>query len=115
MGLIDDLAEFDCQSCGACCKAHPSYEGASYVRIYDEDFDRLTPGQRQKYATRLPGGRVAMRLVEDKRCAALAGEIGSCVSCQIYDNRPDVCRGFERGDDSCHFARMEAGLGPFGQ
>lgn len=121
--------ELDCQSCGACCKAHPNYEGRSYVKIYDQDFERLTDEQREKYTVTIPLGsseasgysyldnwlqRGAMRLVEDKKCAALTGEIGNCVGCDIYDNRPDVCRGFEKGDDSCHFARMEAGLGPFG-
>jgi len=102
--------DLDCQSCGACCKAHPSYEGMNYVRIYNEDAQRMTPEQRQQYTVKLRGGAHAMRLVEDKRCAALDGEIGSCVSCRIYDNRPEVCRNFERGDDSCRFARMEAGI-----
>lgn len=111
---FDDL-EFDCQSCGACCRAHPNYEGANYVRIYDEDAERMTQKQRQLYTVKLRGNKHAMRLVGDKRCAALEGEIGGCVSCRIYDNRPEVCRNFERGDDSCRFARMEAGLGPFGQ
>lgn len=119
----------DCQSCGACCKAHPDYEGRSYVKIYDQDFDRLTDEQREKYTAVIPLGsseaagysyldnwtqRGAMKLVEDKKCSALSGEIGSCVGCDIYDNRPKICRTFEKGSDSCYLAREEAGLSPFG-
>ena len=74
----------------------------------------MTSEQREEYLIEISPGRHAMKLVEDLRCAALSGEIGSCVGCNIYETRPDVCRGFEKGDDSCHFARSEAGLGPFG-
>ena len=89
--------------------------------------DRLTKEQQKIFTITLPiasseasgydnwAQRGAMRLVsEDKICAALSGDIGGCVSCLVYDNRPDVCQGFEKGDDSCRFARTEAGLGPFG-
>lgn len=124
--------ELDCRSCGACCKAHPKYhqKHESYVKIYDQDMDRLTEEQRKSFTISLPIAsseaagynlsenwtqRGAMRLVaEDKRCAALSGDIGGCVSCRIYDNRPSICSGFEKDGDLCHLAREEAGLGPFG-
>jgi Fe-S-cluster containining protein len=108
------IPEFDCQSCGACCKAHPSYEGKRYVSIYPEDAERMTPQQKEDHLIETSPGHFAMKLVRGLRCSALSGEIGSCVSCKIYETRPDVCRGFEKDDDSCHFARTEAGLGPFG-
>lgn len=109
------MTELNCQSCGACCKAHPSYEGKRYVSIYPQDAKRMTPEQRKLHVLETSPGRFAMKLVENLRCSALSGKIGSCVSCQIYQERPDVCRGFEKDDDSCHFARMEAGLGPFNE
>jgi Fe-S-cluster containining protein len=53
-----------------------------------------------------------------KRCVALKGEIGSCVSCSIYDNRPSPCREFkihgENGikNEDCNRARAFYGLPP---
>ena len=124
------MTELDCRSCGACCKAHPKYRGESYVKIFDQDMDRLTGEQRKSFTITLPVAsseaagynylenwtqRGAMRLIgEDRICAALSGDIGGCVSCKIYETRPDVCRSFEKGGNLCHLAREEAGLGPFG-
>jgi len=123
---------YDCRSCGACCKALPSYEGENYVRLYDIDIYRLSTDERSKFIIAIPPGppyvsaeeyvsegkswsrRGAMKLTKDNACSALSGTIGKCVSCKIYDNRPDVCRRFEVGDHSCQFARSEAGLGEFG-
>ena len=32
---------FDCQSCGACCQALPSYQLDGYVLVFDEDIARI--------------------------------------------------------------------------
>jgi len=52
------------------------------------------------------------------RCVALRGEIGSQVSCVIYEFRPSPCREFApfasvgQGDDACNDARRRHGLAP---
>jgi Fe-S-cluster containining protein len=109
---------FDCQSCGACCQALPSYaDHKAYVRIYDADIARMSSEQVEKFTKRIypaPTVQRGMRLV-GKRCAALEGKVGDCVSCQIYENRPSVCRVFEKDSDICMLAREEAWLGEFCQ
>lgn len=46
------------------------------------------------------------------RCAALAGEVGVAVHCQVYAARPSPCREVEPGDAQCLKARARCGLGP---
>ncbi|MRR51063.1 MAG: YkgJ family cysteine cluster protein [Rhodocyclaceae bacterium] len=103
-----------CQSCGACCATYR-------VSFYCGEVDSL------------PGGIVPSGLVEDltpvmscmrgtshqpPRCVALRGEIGSQVSCAIYEFRPSPCREFAPlasvgvGDDACNAARRRHGLTP---
>lgn len=53
-----------------------------------------------------------------RRCVALRGQIGTAVSCAIYEFRPDACRDFAplaavgRGDEACTEARRRHGLPP---
>ena len=44
------------------------------------------------------------------RCAALQGEIGSLVSCSLYEQRPSPCREVMPGDEKCLKARARHGL-----
>jgi len=110
------VEELDCKSCGACCKAHPSYR-KGWVPIYTQgaaaNNPEMTSEQKEEYLVEITPNRFAMKLTPDLRCAALSGEIGVCVSCDIYDNRPWICRKFEKGEDACHEARSQVGLGPF--
>ena len=54
-----------------------------------------------------------------KRCAALEGVIGQCVSCAIYQERPSTCRAFRATWENpcnnaiCDRARSSYGLQPF--
>lgn len=43
-------------------------------------------------------------------CSALVGKIGESVSCSIYEERPKMCKTFDRGSPECLIARSEAGL-----
>ncbi|WP_130835133.1 YkgJ family cysteine cluster protein [[Erwinia] mediterraneensis] len=102
-----------CMSCGACC-AH------FRVSFYWAEADDA-------------GGKVPAALTEPlnlfmrnmrgtnastPRCVALQGEVGGCVSCGIYDQRPTPCRDFmmsgENGvhNDACDRARARYGLPP---
>jgi Fe-S-cluster containining protein len=106
---------FDCQACGACCRAEPPYGGGMYVRLEDGDAERLGPVGR-RLTVLAPEGGLAMRLVRNRRgdevCIALTGTIGKRVACGIYDLRPTPCRDFEAGSPECRLARVEAGLDP---
>ena len=40
------------------------------------------------------------------RCIALQGTVGACVSCKIYEARPQACRNFQPGSPLCLEARQ---------
>ena len=102
-----------CISCGACC----GYFRVSFYWAEAED----------------GGGTVPLSLTEplspflrcmqgtncrSPHCAALEGEIGKAVSCDIYTNRPTPCREFaqsgEHGmhNEACDRARARYNLPP---
>jgi len=91
-----------CQSCGACC-------------AYAAEWPRFTTEDEADIA-RLPVALVAddgcgMRWDGD-RCAALTGAVGRWTSCRVYEDRPDVCRACQPGDDACTMARQLHRLDP---
>lgn len=93
-------ADFDCQSCGACC-------------AYSAEWPRFALESDAAIA-RIPSSLVddahgRMRC-EGDRCAALLGTVGTSTACAIYADRPDVCRACEPGDDACLTARRRYGL-----
>lgn len=97
MLAIDTAA---CRACGACC-------------AYSAEWPRFSLESDAALA-RIPEALVSpsrggMRC-EGDRCAALEGEVGVETRCTIYDDRPDVCRACEPGDDACTIARRHIGL-----
>jgi uncharacterized protein len=44
-------------------------------------------------------------------CAALTGKLGKRVACDVYAERPALCRQFEAGSPECLQARRALGLG----
>jgi Fe-S-cluster containining protein len=95
-----EAADFDCQSCGACCS-------------YSRDWPRLTLEDDDAIA-RIPAALLdddtgRMRC-EGDRCQALVGTVGRATSCSIYAVRPEVCRACLPGDDACLIARRHFGL-----
>lgn len=96
---------YDCQACGACCVE------AGTVPVYPEEVqvpqDLLAPyKQRADFPT--PSGTQQIAKHLGGRCKALTGEIGACVGCSIYANRPRVCASFAAGSDGCKDARLRA-------
>ncbi|MBW7882658.1 MAG: YkgJ family cysteine cluster protein [Caldilineaceae bacterium] len=103
-----------CLSCGACCvhfrvsfhwsEAEPELGGAVPAALTEplDNFHLVMRG-------------TAARPV---RCIALEGEVGSCVRCTIYADRPSPCREFpvawEAGmpNPRCDQARAACGLRP---
>ena len=89
-----------CRTCGACC-------------AYSADWPRFSLESDDALA-RIPDALVSpsrggMRCDGD-RCAALDGVVGVATRCTIYEDRPDVCRACEPGDDACTIARSRYGL-----
>ncbi|MCA9954874.1 MAG: YkgJ family cysteine cluster protein [Ardenticatenaceae bacterium] len=105
-------AEHVCLRCGACCayyrvsfywaEADPAVTGTVPLSLTEKlnEFRRVMAGTNGK----------------SPRCVALKGQIGSCVHCTIYEERPSPCREFrvawEDGLPSpeCDKARLAWGL-----
>ena len=109
-----DQAEFDCQSCGACCVQLAPYDGNAYVCLDKEE-------ARQMRALGLPvveaamGGRCLGAVPHEGTggrpvCVAFSGELGGPCDCSVYEDRPSVCRESEVGSRLCREARERAGL-----
>lgn len=80
----------ECMDCGACCSHFKVYfsikNNPQYIKIYDK-------------VNIINENKVFMKGTENFNkgcCVALEGKVGEKVSCSIYENRPDVCRKFER-------------------
>jgi len=100
-----------CVSCGACC----AHFRVSFYWAEADDAGGPVPAELTEPLSLLMRN---MRGTNDRapRCVALQGEIGGCVSCSIYEQRPTPCREFamsgEEGvaNDACDRARARYGL-----
>lgn len=108
------IQENACMNCGACC----AFFRVSFHWMETNLIEGgLVPSELTE---QLSQSRVFMKgtQTKSKRCVALKGEIGSCVSCSIYENRPSPCRDFmmhgENGisNEDCNRARLAFGLPP---
>ena len=93
-----------CQNCGACCAQYR-------VSFYWQE--AVQRGLDESMLVQVSPWQVCFRGTEKNpvRCVNLAGEVGSCVSCRIYEQRTTPCRSVEMGDDKCLQARAAHGLG----
>ncbi len=91
---------FDCMACGSCCRANE-------VVLEPEDherFERTRPElSRRPYAKRRADGKVVLVLLRNRDCKHLAEDN----RCNIYELRPNACRAFPVGSESCMYAREE--------
>jgi len=89
----------DCEACAACCRDNK-------VILEPEDFDRFAAGGRPDLGkapyTRKDGERVVLRLLRSRDCRHL----GADRRCGIYPLRPDACRVFPAGSESCLYSRQ---------
>lgn len=112
----------DCQNCGACCR-----EAFQTVQVgAREPIRRTHPEMVLDHGTRQELRRTptaSLDIVADQpaatRCASLGGgdlvQLGtrttvSDYACQIYDARPQSCRSFTAGSESCLVARRRVGM-----
>ena len=99
-----NLEPSTCQNCGACCAQYrvSFYWQEAVQRGLDEDMLlQVSPWQVCFRGTEL----------QPVRCVNLEGEVGSSVSCRIYEKRTTPCRSVEIGDEKCLRAREAHGLG----
>ncbi|MDE8554833.1 YkgJ family cysteine cluster protein [Pantoea vagans] len=102
-----------CVSCGACC----AHFRVSFYWAEADDAGGLVPTELTEPLSLLMRN---MHGTNDRapRCVALQGDIGGCVSCGIYEQRPTPCREFsmsgEAGihNEACDRARARYGLPP---
>lgn len=100
-----------CVSCGACC-AH--FRVSFYWAEADDAGGPVPTGLTEPLNLLMRNMRGTNSSAP--RCVALQGEIGGCVSCGIYEQRPTPCREFtlsgEAGihNEACDRARARYGL-----
>ena len=99
-----------CQKCGLCCTAN--YSGDStYVDLSERDVDRLRKHRLKiLYTQHGHAGLATKTTATGTRCVALKGKVLQSVSCSVYEDRPTLCRRFERGGVSCRYELQQAGL-----
>ncbi len=93
----------DCESCAACCRDNK-------VVLERVDFVRFADGGRPELGkppyTRKAGKKVVLRLLRSRDCRHLSDK-----RCGIYELRPDSCRDFPVGSESCLYSReVELGV-----
>lgn len=85
----------ECTLCGRCCFSN----AADYVRVFGVDWDRMDAAARER--TQFIENRCYMLMV-DGHCSALRMEPSQGrFTCEVYDQRPDVCRSLVRGSGAC--------------
>jgi Fe-S-cluster containining protein len=104
----------DCLICGACC-ASP-FVGEGYIQLDAHEEKRLGRiGLPVLVVISDPADRIVMLGTKVngqglRVCVALDGKVGKKVTCNIYEDRPDLCRQFTAGSPECHQARRALGI-----
>lgn len=98
----------DCVKCGACCV---------YGLVIP--VNRREPEPLKRYieltldqAPDVIIERVLDRDAGDGRCVNLAGDVGVEIGCEVYLDRPQICRDFDAGSDRCFGYRRMFGIDP---
>lgn len=106
----------DCQTCGACCAAPSPSEGPFVLPISKAEARQLPTRMVARIAPLEVGKRVfthsLRRHPELNRCNALKGIVGLDCRCEVYPQRPEICRVFPAGSEHCLAARALWGFKP---
>lgn len=108
---MPDIGFNPCLNCGACC---------SHFRVsfYHGEMDINPMGfVPSEMTVKINDHFACMSGTEHGgKCNAMIGEVGSIISCTIYENRPSPCREFEVWDKNgvpnvkCQELRMKNGI-----
>ncbi len=98
------VMRLDCEECAACCRDNK-------VVLEPEDLERFADAGREDLGkppyTRKDGKKVVLRLLRSRDCRHLQADH----RCGIYPLRPDSCRVFPAGSESCLYSReVELGV-----
>jgi uncharacterized protein len=93
---MEQVDDFDCKSCGACCCFKWSWP------VLRRDRSDAVNIPKEMVRSDFP----LMKTI-DNRCIALDGKVGKSVCCKVYNDRPNSCRQFELGSDLCKEARKK--------
>jgi Fe-S-cluster containining protein len=93
----------DCQSCGICCFLFVSVQLTSNDKLLPLNYWEITINSDDN--KEIVVDKLLRRNGETGTCIHLSGELGKNVSCEIYDERPSICRKFDAGSDRCHALR----------
>lgn len=107
--------EPECTTCGACCTTK-SDDGSTYVPVTALDRRRLPSKYQKKLCETVDeetganeGQALPLKRFGDRfACVALKGTLGKDISCDVYAQRPEFCRAFERGSKECRERRASA-------
>ncbi len=117
VGYVQRVSEqYDCVACGACC-----YGQRDYVQVFAHDADVLGPEKMAEFvapavsATEASVGRPSepnrfLKMV-DGHCKALNLSVPGKFTCNVYENRPTLCRALTPGTTPCLEARARRGVG----
>lgn len=101
----------DCTECGACCdlsRAPKHLDLSIYIQVRE---DEAAFGKVAARQTPNSEGRFVLPM-KNRKCPHFVGEAGSSCSCNVYDDRPIVCRELVPGSYECLKDRHWAKLGP---
>ncbi len=99
-----ELADFECDGCGACCRTFPVFASGT-----DAEREPRVAYEGKSLAVHLeaPGWKFQLYpLPFHEKCCFLDHQN----KCTIYPTRPQVCRDFNAGSSQCQEARARAGL-----
>ncbi|ATG17761.1 YkgJ family cysteine cluster protein [Providencia alcalifaciens] len=112
--LKTDPSDNPCVNCGACC----AYFRVSFYWAEAEAGGGSVPKHLTEQITPFMSCMQGTNQKPNTRCTALTGNVGECVSCSIYEQRPTPCREFEQSwhngihNEACDRARAAYGLPP---
>lgn len=99
----------DCVTCGICCEMMLCVGVRPNEDVAPEDYWDITIEGKNGEIT---VDRYLRRDGKTLACQQLKKEDGKTV-CNIYEQRPQMCRDFDAGSDKCHALRQAAGYEPF--
>lgn len=106
MQITKTADEFACDCCGACCRTFPILvsigDAAREPRIREQAMELPEWQQNEEWHYRLH----PLPFLEACPFQASGG------LCAVYETRPDPCRRFRAGSESCTEARKRVGLQP---
>ena len=107
------MAGYECDKCGACCKGSLIVE-ADEIDVMREP--RLIQANRHYAELGVPRTIELLRTDIGRAVIISCGQacpfLGGDNLCSIHPTRPNVCVGFEAGDEQCQQSRAAEGLPP---